>query len=98
MIPELRELIEVAQKYLKGDVHFSHVSAKTADVMFYAKQLDNSRIRKLAEAWHRKSLQVWDEWGSLEESERITEDEYKEWVRSELSVIHDEFDFERHDG
>ena len=93
MVPEFRELIGIAQKYLKGDVHFSHICTKTADVLFFAKQLNNPRIREIAEEWHRKSLQVWDEWGSLKENERITEEEYKEWIRVELSVINDEFDF-----
>jgi hypothetical protein len=91
MIPEFRELIEVAQKYLNDEVHFSYVCAKTEEFLFYSKQLSDVRIREIAEEWHQKSLQVWDEWGRLKEKERITENEYREWVKSQLSVLNNQF-------
>lgn len=91
MIPEFRELIEIAQKYLKGEIHFSFVCTKTGDFLFYAKQLSDPRIREIAEEWNYKALQVWDELGSLKESERITEAQYRAWIKEQLSVLNDQF-------
>ena len=65
MIPEFRELIEVAQKYLNDEVHFSFVCTKKGDFLFYSKQLSDPRIREIAKEWHNKSIQVWDEWGQF---------------------------------
>ena len=92
MIPEFRELIQVAQKYLNDEVHFSYVCAQTGDFLYYSKQLSDLRIREIAEEWHQKSLQVWDEWGRLREEERITEKEYKEWVKIQLSILNNRFE------
>ncbi len=91
MIPEFRELIDTTQQYLRGETHFSYVCAKSESFLFYAKQTRDPRIREIAEAWCHKALQVWDEWGSLDEQERITEREYREWVAGQLAVINDEF-------
>ena len=91
MIPEFRELIETANAYLDGKLHYSYVCTKTNDFLFYSKQLKDPRIREIAEDWHEKSIQVWDEWGQLQESKRISEAEFKEWIKGQLAIINDEF-------
>lgn len=85
-IPELGELIRLARAYVEGRVHFSHVCCAAGELWDAARNYSaNQRIKNLASEWVEMSIRVWPEWRAI--SNQISEEEFRLWVVSQLSVF-----------
>jgi hypothetical protein len=85
-LPEFNALVEIARSYIAGNVHFSHVCSAAEAFNEAAKiHMVDPRVRHIALEWFKVSSRVWPEWGKAEN--QLTPEEFKEWVRHQLSVF-----------
>lgn len=73
-LPEVREMVATALRYINGEIHYSYLVGPTSDCRFWAKVYRlHPAIQQLASDWSLWVDQVWNEWKqhpvSLPESE-----------------------------
>ena len=91
---EFRKLILSAQAYLKGELDFSEVVNQTSELSEAIKYSDcDKRIKILANEWHDKARRVFP-CIHPDTFKTITEEEYKTWMKEQLKVLNEEFEFE----
>jgi hypothetical protein len=81
-LPEVREMVEAAKRYVVGEIHYSFLIGPTERCEWWARVYGvHPAIRQLAKDWQLWVDQAWNEWGQyplqLPESElrrRIAED------------------------
>ena len=85
-IPEIREMIRLARLFVAKEVHFSQVCSAASTVWRAAKLYSaDPAIVALAEEWSGMALRVWPEMARIDN--RITEDEFRNWVKAQLEVF-----------
>jgi len=62
-IPEVREMVEAATRYLAGEIHFSDLVGPTERCEWWSRVYGaHPAIRRLAKDWQTWVDQVWNEW------------------------------------
>jgi hypothetical protein len=85
-LPEFRELIRCARAFIAGQLHFSYVCSAAAAFRGTAKLLPVSReVKQMAEEWAAMATRAWPEMSRI--SNPISEDEFRQWVSSQISVF-----------
>jgi hypothetical protein len=91
---EFRRLILSAQAYLKGELNYFDVVIQTTKFGEAIKHADcDKRIKLLAAEWRDKAHRV-SPGIHPDTFETITEEEYRAWVKVQLKVLNEEFEFE----
>jgi hypothetical protein len=89
-VPEVREMVAVARRFVAGEVHFSAMVGPAESCHWYAK-VHNSHpaIRQLAADWQHGADLVWNEWGQHQAP--ISVEEYRRRVAGDLGEpLHDQ--------
>lgn len=86
LLPELRELLEVAKEFVAGRVNYSFVCAELDGFYGMACILPVApQIRVMAAEWNAMAMRVWPEMMPLDDP--ISEEEFRQWVREQLTVF-----------
>ena len=73
-LPEVREMVEAARRYVAGEVHFSYLVGPTERCDLWAKVYGvHPAIRRLAADWKTWVDQTWNEWGQHPVALPVTE-------------------------
>ena len=84
--PEIAELIEVAKRFVAGEVHFSKLASLAGDLEFKTRAYSaHPSINKWAKEWALMADRCWNEYGQHDDP--ITETELRDWVREQLAVL-----------
>lgn len=84
-LPEVREMVAAAVRYINGDIHFSYLVGPTTDCRYWAKVYGlHPAIQQLASDWSLWVDQVWNEWGQHKES--LPESELRRRIATDLGV------------
>ena len=68
-LPEVREMVAAAVRYLAGEIHFSCLAGPTQDCRFWARVYGlHPGIQCLASDWTLWVDQVWNEYGQYEKA------------------------------
>jgi hypothetical protein len=77
---EIREMLEYAAYYLKGNGSVAGLYGLASDARSYATHRD---IIKLLDKWILMTDSAWNEWGINKNP--ISEDALKEWIKGQLA-------------
>ena len=84
-IPEVREMVAVAQRFVAGEVHFSHVLGPAELCAFWAKVHGaHPAIQALAAEWGLLADRVWNEWGQHGRGVHLPVEEFRRRVAEDL--------------
>ena len=87
-IPEVREMVAVARRFVAGEVHFSHVLGPAESCSFWAKVHGaHPAIRALADEWGLLGDRVWNEWGQHGRGVHLPVEEFRCQVAEDLGEV-----------
>lgn len=87
-VPEVRDMVEVAKRFVAGEVHFSHMVAPTEACLLWAKVHGaDPAIRALAAKWQLLADRVWNEYG--QHGEALPVEEFRRVVAADLGIASD---------
>ena len=85
-LPEVRRMVAIAQQYIEGDVHFSHLVGPAGDCEWWARVHDvHPAIRALAAEWSLLADRVWNEYHQYPVS--LPEAEFRQRVAADLGQV-----------
>jgi hypothetical protein len=84
-VPEVRELVAVARRFVAAEVHFSHVLGPAESCVFWAKVHGaHPAIRALAAGWGLQADRVWNEWGQHGPGVHLSVEEFRRRVAEDV--------------
>ncbi len=84
-VPEYREMVAVARRYLRGEVHFTALAGPTERAVFWGRVVGvHPAMHALAETWQRAVDAVWNEHGQHPVAMR--EDELRRRIADDLAL------------
>ncbi|HZN66341.1 MAG TPA: hypothetical protein VFB66_13715 [Tepidisphaeraceae bacterium] len=84
-LPEFRELVATARRYIDGEIHFSHLAAPAMECRYWARVYGlHPAIQQFASDWCHRVDQAWNEWGQHEQS--LPEPELRRRIAADLCV------------
>ena len=84
-LPEVREMVEAAARYVGGEIHFSYLVGPTERCVWWSRVYGaHPAIQKLARDWQLWVDQVWNEWG--QHPVKLPESELRRRIASDLGV------------
>jgi hypothetical protein len=87
-VPEVRDMVEVAKRFVAGEVHFSHMVAPTQACLLWAKvHGTDPAIQELAAKWHLLADRVWNEFG--QHGLALPVEEFRRVVAADLGIASD---------
>ena len=87
-VPEIRDMVEVAKRFVAGEVHFSHLVAPTEACLFWAKVHGaDPAIQSLAAKWQLLADRVWNEYG--QHGQALPVEEFRRVVAADLGIASD---------
>jgi hypothetical protein len=87
-IPEVRELVAVARRFVAGEVHFSHLLSPAESCVFWAKVHGaHPAIQALAAEWGLLADRAWNEWGQHSRGVRLSVEEFRRRVAEDVGEM-----------
>jgi hypothetical protein len=84
-LPELRAMVAAANRYLRGEIHFSALVGPTEQCEIWARVYGvHPAIRELAAEWQMLVDQTWNEWG--QHPVKLPEAELRRRIAGDLGV------------
>lgn len=84
-LPEVREMVETAKRYVRGEIHFSFLVGPTERCEFWARVYGvHPAIRQLAKDWMLWVDQTWNEWG--QHPIKMSEAELRQRIAADLGI------------
>lgn len=84
-VPEVREIVVIARRFVAGEVHFSFVLGPAELCAFWAKVHGlHPAIRALAAEWGLLADRVWNEWGQYGPGQHLPIEEFRHRVAADL--------------
>lgn len=87
-VPEVRAMVEVANRFVAGEVHFSYMVGPTEQCLWWAKvHGSHPAILALAAEWQLLADRVWNEYG--QHGRALPVEEFRRRVAADLGVAPD---------
>src|SRR5205814_10732598 len=84
-IPEVREMVATAKRYIEGEIHFSYLAGPTMECKYWAKVYGlRPAIQELASDWCLWVDQCWNEFGQHKES--LPESELRRRIAADFCI------------
>jgi hypothetical protein len=84
-LPEVREMVEAAKRYIAGEIHFSYLVRPTEQCEWWSRVYGaHPAIRQLARDWQLWVDQVWNEGG--QHSVNLPESELRRRIAADLGL------------
>ena len=85
-LPEVREMVEAAKRYVAGEIHYSDLAGPTERCVWWSRVYGvHPAIPQLARDWQLWVDQVWNEWG--QHPVKLPESELRRRVASDLGAV-----------
>src|SRR5262245_25010554 len=87
-VPEVRDMVEVAKRFVAGEVHFSHMVAPTEACLLWARMHGaDPAVLALAAEWQLLADRVWNEYG--QHGQALPVEEFRRRVAADLGMVPD---------
>jgi len=87
-VPEVRSLVEVATRFVAGEIHFSYMVSPAELCEWWAKVHGaHPAIRALAADWSLLADRVWNEYG--QHKHPLSAEEFRRRVAADLGIAQD---------
>jgi hypothetical protein len=84
-LPEFREMVAVAKKYLAGECHFSALGGAAMECEFWCRVHDvHPTVYGIARDWSKLADRVWNEWKQY--GKALPESEFRAKVAADMGV------------
>jgi hypothetical protein len=84
-VPEVREMVIAARKFVNGEIHFSYLVGPIERCLWWARVHNvHPAIQKLAADWSLLVGRTWNEYG--QHSDRLTAEELRAQLIKDLSL------------
>jgi hypothetical protein len=85
-VAEVRHMVDVARRFVAGEIHFSYMVGPTEQCLWWAKVHDaHPAIIALATEWQLLADRVWNEYG--QHGQALPVEEFRRRVASDLGIV-----------